>query len=226
MKRNLVLIGLLFLLAVPVSASKGKQIERLQESAIILSEIMNIPEEGIPKDLLKKAECLAIIPSMKKAAFGIGGNYGRGCLLCRIEDKWSPPVMISMTGGSVGFQLGGSSTDVILLIMNERGVNKLLESKVTLGGDASAAAGPKGRTAQAATDVQMRAEILSYARSRGLFAGVSLQGSVVKADRDDNKDLYGHKVDTRELLFEGGEIPKSARKLIHLLEQYDKEAAQ
>ena len=226
MKRNLVLIGLLFLLTVPVFASKGKQIERLQESAIILSEIMNIPEEGIPKDLLKKAECIAIIPSMKKAAFGIGGNYGRGCLLCRIEDKWSPPVMISMTGGSVGFQLGGSSTDVILLIMNERGVNKLLESKVTLGGDASAAAGPKGRTAQASTDVQMRAEILSYARSRGLFAGVSLQGSVVKAEGDDNEDLYGHKVDARELLFEGGEIPKSARKLIGLLEEYDQETSQ
>ena len=132
--------------------------------------------------------------------------------------------MISMTGGSVGFQIGGSSTDVILLIMNERGVNKLLESKVTLGGDASAAAGPKGRTAQAATDVQMRAEILSYARSRGLFAGISLQGSVVKTEKDDNSDLYGHKVDERVILFEGGVVPKSARKLINLLETYDKEA--
>ena len=133
--------------------------------------------------------------------------------------------MISMTGGSVGFQIGGSSTDVILLIMNERGINKLLESKVTLGGDAAAAAGPKGRTAQAATDVQMRAEILSYARSRGLFAGISLQGSVLKTERDDNTDLYGHKVDEREVLFEGGEIPKTARRLIGLLEKYDEEAS-
>jgi len=223
MKKNLIFMGLLILLTFPVFASKGKQVERLQESATIMQEVMHIPEEGIPRDLLKKSECIAIIPSMKKGAIGIGGNYGRGCLLCRLKDKWSPPVMISMTGGSFGFQIGGSSTDVILLIMNEHGVNKLLESKVTLGGDASAAAGPKGRTAQAATDVQMRAEILSYARSRGLFAGISLQGSVVKTERDDNTDLYGHKVDERVLLFEGGEIPKSARKLIGLLEKYDKE---
>ena len=214
-------IGILLMVSVPVFASKGKQIERLQESAVVLSEIMNIPEDGIPRDLLRKAECIVIIPSMKKAAFGLGGNYGRGCLLCRIENKWSPPVMVSMTGGSVGFQLGGSSTDVILLIMNERGINKLLESKVTLGADASAAAGPKGRTAQAATDVQLRAEILSYARSRGLFAGVSLQGAVLKPDGDDNEDLYGERIDPREVLYEGGKTPKSATKLINALEQYD-----
>jgi lipid-binding SYLF domain-containing protein len=216
-------IVLVFLVVTPVFASKGKQIERLQESAAVLSEVMNIPEEGIPRDLLKKSECIVIIPSMKKGAFGIGGNYGRGCLLCRIENKWSPPVMVSMAGGSIGFQLGGSSTDVILLIMNERGINKLLESKVTLGADASAAAGPKGRTAQAATDVQMRAEILSWARSRGLFAGVSLQGAVLKPSGDDNEDLYGKRIDYRETLFEGGDVPKSARKLIQVLEKYDAE---
>jgi lipid-binding SYLF domain-containing protein len=214
-------MGVLLMLSIPAFASKGKQIERLQESAVVLSEVMNIPEEGIPRDLLKKAECIVIIPAMKKAAFGIGGNYGRGCLLCRIKNKWSPPVMVSMTGGSVGFQIGGTSTDVILLIMNERGISKLLESKVTLGGDASAAAGPKGRTAQAATDVQMRAEILSYARSRGLFAGVSLQGAVLAPSGDDNEDLYGKRIDPREVLYEGGDIPKSARKLIKVLEQYD-----
>ncbi|HSE40195.1 MAG TPA: lipid-binding SYLF domain-containing protein [Acidobacteriota bacterium] len=212
---------LMMLLSIPVLASKGKQIERLQESATVLSEVMNIPEEGIPRDLLKKSECMVIIPSMKKAAFGVGGNYGRGCLVCRIKDKWSPPVMVVMTGGSLGFQLGGSSTDVILLIMNERGVNKLLESKVTLGADASAAAGPKGRTAQAATDVQMRAEILSYARSRGLFAGVSLQGAVLKPSSEDNEDLYGKKIDYRKVLYEGGSMPKSATKLIKVLQKYD-----
>jgi lipid-binding SYLF domain-containing protein len=221
MKKILSSIPIILLFSMPVLASKGKQIERLQESATVLSEVMNIPEEGIPRDLLKKSECLVIIPSMKKAAFGVGGNYGRGCLVCRIGEKWSPPVMVVMTGGSLGFQLGGSSTDVILLIMNERGINKLLESKVTLGADASAAAGPKGRTAQAATDVQMRAEILSYARSRGLFAGVSLQGAVLKPSGEDNEDLYGKKIDYREVLFEGGAMPKSATKLIKVLQKYD-----
>jgi lipid-binding SYLF domain-containing protein len=223
MKKALLLLMIATMVSIPVFASKGKQIERLQDSAVILSEVMNIPEEGIPRDLLKKAECIAIVPSMKKAAFGIGGNYGRGCLLCRNNGKWSSPVMISMTGGSVGFQLGGSSTDVILLIMNERGINKLLESKLTLGGDASAAAGPKGRTAAAATDVQMRAEILSYARSRGLFAGISLQGSVIDVDQTDNEDLYGDAVDEREILFDGGKPIKYARKLIEILEKYDRE---
>jgi lipid-binding SYLF domain-containing protein len=216
-----VIIVVFSMLAFPVFASKGKQIERLQESAIILSEVMNIPEEGIPRDLLKKAECIAIVPSMKKAALGFGGNYGRGCLLCRNKGKWGPPVMISMTGGSVGFQLGGSSTDVILLIMNQRGINKLLESKLTLGADASAAAGPKGRTASAATDVQMRAEILSYARARGLFAGVSLQGSVIDVDQSDTEELYGEPKDERELLLHGGKPPKYAKKLIEVLEKYD-----
>ena len=211
---------LVLLFAIPLYASKGKQIDRLEEAAEVLSEIMKIPEGSIPKDLLEKAECVAIIPSMKKAAVGIGGNYGRGCIVCRLQKGWSPPVMVSMTGASFGLQLGGTSTDVVLLVMNKRGISKLLESKVTLGADASAAAGPKGRTAAAATDAQMRAEILCYARSRGLFAGVSLGGSVLKPEPDDNEDLYGRKIDTHQLLLKGGKIPSAAERLIDLLTEY------
>src|SRR5262245_12834944 len=151
LKYTNVLVVLIFgvLLATPALASKRKQVERLQESATVLKEILAIPEDSIPEDLLKKAECVVVIPSMKKGAFGFGGNYGKGCMLCRSKGTWSAPVMMQMTGGSVGFQLGGSSTDVILLVMNPRGAKKLLQSKVTLGGDASVAGGPKGRTAAA-----------------------------------------------------------------------------
>jgi lipid-binding SYLF domain-containing protein len=219
-KRILVVFALL-ILALPAIASREKQIERLNEAAAVMNDIMKIPEESIPQDLLAKAECVAIIPSMKKGAIGIGANYGRGSILCRLEKGgWSPPVMISMSGGSFGLQLGGTSTDVILLVMNKKGIDKLLESKFTLGADAAAAAGPKGRSAAAATDVQMRAEILSYARSRGLFAGVSLNGSVLKPESDDNKDLYGREISPRKLLFEGGKAPSAARKLINVLNKY------
>lgn len=215
-----ILIGcFLVLFALPLFASKGKQVERMMDSAEVYKEVMNIPE-GIPKDLMEKAECVVIVPSVKKAALGIGGNYGKGVISCRLKEKWSPPVMVIMTGGSYGLQIGGSSTDIILLIMNKQGVNKLLESKVTLGVDASAAAGPKGRTASAATDVQMRAEILCYARSRGLFAGIAIDGSVLKPDGDDNEDLYGKKVDPRLLLLQGGDYPSYSTELMDLLNQY------
>ena len=222
MKKLFVAFMLVLFVSLPAFASRGKQIERLENSADVLKEIMDIPEGSIPKDLLEKAECIVIIPGLKKAALGIGGDYGRGELLCRLKDRgWSPPVMVSMTGGSIGFQLGGTSTDIFLLIMNRKGVGKLLESKVTLGGDASAAAGPKGRTAAAATDAQMHAEILCYARSRGLFAGVSLNGSVLKPSEDDNEDLYGKKIDARVILYEGGEMPgESAKRLVDELNSY------
>lgn len=215
-------VGLLFLLllvAIPAFASHSKQIERIGNSTDVLKEILGIPEDSIPKSLLSKAECIVIIPSMKKAAMGIGGNYGRGVLLCRVGAGWSEPVMVSMTGGSVGFQLGGTSTDIVLLIMNRKGVEKLLQSKVTLGADASAAAGPKGRTAAAATDAQMRAEILCYARSRGLFAGVSLDGSVLKPSSEDDEDLYGKPVDPKVLLKAAGDS-SAAAPLIKLLSNY------
>ncbi|HET6266330.1 MAG TPA: lipid-binding SYLF domain-containing protein [Acidobacteriota bacterium] len=219
MKRIFLSLIAILLVFSPVYASKSKQEDRIRESTEVMKEILDIPE-GIPKDLLSKAECVVIIPSTKKAALGIGGEYGRGAILCRNQNTWSPPVMVSLTGGSFGLQLGGTSTDVVLLIMNKRGVDKLLESKVTLGGDASAAGGPKGRTASAETDAQMRAEILSYARSRGLFAGISLDGAVLKPSGDDNEDLYGHRIDPKEVLLKGGTPPGVAVPLINLLNAY------
>lgn len=219
-KIQLFLCLALLLAAIPVHASHSKQIERIQNSTDVLKEILNIPEDTIPKSLLEKAECVVIVPSMKKAAMGIGGNYGRGVLLCRVNTTWSSPVMVEMTGGSLGFQLGGTSTDIVLLIMNRKGVDKLLQSKVTLGADASAAAGPKGRTAAAATDVQMRAEILCYARSRGLFAGVSLAGSVLKPSSDDDEDLYAKVVDPKVLLKEEAGASSPAAPLIQILSNY------
>lgn len=220
MRKEVLLFLVLLLAAMPLYASHSKQIERITNSTDVLKEILNIPEDTIPKSLLEKAECVVIVPSMKKAAMGIGGNYGRGVLLCRVNTTWSDPVMVSMTGGSLGFQLGGTSTDIVLLIMNRKGVDKLLQSKVTLGADASAAAGPKGRTAVAATDAQMRAEILCYARSRGLFAGVSLAGSVLKPSSEDDEDLYAKVVDPKVLLKQEAAASSPAAPLIQLLSKY------
>jgi SH3 domain-containing YSC84-like protein 1 len=222
MKTQLLALLLILCIVVPVSGSKRDQIERLQNATEVLQEILDIPE-GIPQDLLEDAECVVIIPSMKKAAFGIGGNYGKGCIVCRRGSGWTPPVMASIKGGSWGLQAGGSATDLLLLIMNRKGIQKLLESKFTIGVDGTAAAGPKGRSAAAATDAKMRAEILSYARSRGLFAGVSISGSVLKPDRGDNEDLYGRRVNEKKLLMEGGPVPASARALIVLLNRYPRD---
>jgi len=217
-KKAIALLLVLFA-TVPAWGSKRDQIERIQNATEVVQEILNVPE-NIPRDLLTKAECVVIIPSMKKAAFGIGGNYGKGLITCRISEKWSPPVMVSIKGGSWGLQIGGSSTDLILLIMNKKGIDKLLQSKFTIGVDGSAAAGPKGRTASAATDAQMRAEILCYARSRGLFVGISISGSVLKPDHDDNEDLYGRRIKEKKVLFEGGPIPSASKELIRMLSQY------
>jgi SH3 domain-containing YSC84-like protein 1 len=219
MKRQILALLLILCIVVPVFGSKRDQIDRLRNATEVLQEILDIPE-GIPQDLLEDAECVVIIPSMKKAAFGIGGNYGKGCIVCRLKAGWTPPVMASIKGGSWGLQAGGSATDLLLLIMNRKGIQKLLESKFTIGVDGTAAAGPKGRSAAAATDAKMRAEILSYARSRGLFAGVSISGSVLKPDRGDNEDLYGRRVNEKKLLMEGGPIPASAKALISLLNRY------
>jgi lipid-binding SYLF domain-containing protein len=223
-KMNRIILSLILIVSItiPVSASKRDQVERLQDAAEVLEEILNIPE-GIPQDLLEDAECVVIIPSMKKAAFGIGGNYGKGPIVCRLRSGWSPPVMASIKGGSWGLQIGGSATDLVLLIMNRKGIQKLLESKFTIGVDGSAAAGPKGRTATAATDAKMRAEILAYARSRGLFAGISIQGSVLKPDRGDNEDLYGRRVNEKKILLEGGPVPGSALPLLNLLKEYPRD---
>lgn len=198
-----------------------KEEERLAESARVLEEILNIPE-GMPRSLLDKAECVVIVPSVKKVAFGFGGKYGRGAMLCRsgpdFQGPWGPPAMYRLEGGSVGFQLGGSATDFVLLVMNAGGVEKLLQSKAKLGADASAVAGPKGRTAEAATDLQLEAEILSYSRAKGLFAGVSLAGSTLRQDNGANKSLYGRRVKAREILLDGNvTTPPAAEDLVGLL---------
>jgi len=184
--------------------------ERLRESAIVMQEIMATPDKAIPQELLQSSQCVVIVPGMKKAAFIIGAKYGKGFILCRKASGigWSAPAAIMVEGGSVGFQIGGSETDVVMLVMNKGGVDKLLSSKFTLGGDASVAAGPVGRSATAQTDIQMRAEILSYSRSRGLFAGIALNGATLRPDEGTNKDLYGSEVTNREIVM-GAETRKS-----------------
>ena len=179
-----------------------KESDRLQNSAVVLKEIFGMPD-SIPQELLDKAECVIVFPSVKKVALGVGGSYGRGVIACRggstLDGPWGAPAMFALEGASIGFQLGAQATDFILLVMNDRGANSVMGSKVKLGADASAAAGPKGRTAGAATDIVMQAEILTYSRARGLFAGVSLEGSTLRSDGDANERLYGRKIDAREI---------------------------
>jgi lipid-binding SYLF domain-containing protein len=190
---------------ISAAVSKG-QAERLRDAAEVLQELHRTPDKDIPFDLWEKAQCVAVIPSVKKVAFVLGGEYGKGIMSCREGATWSAPSFILLEKGSVGFQIGGSSTDLVLLIMNQNGVNHLLESKVALGGEVSVAAGPVGRDARAMTDAQLKAEILSYSRSQGLFAGVDLTGGVLKPDRDDNEALYGARISARDIL-----VSKSVR---------------
>ena len=196
--------------------------KRLEDAAVVFEETMTMSDQGIPQDLLNKAHCVVIIPGMKKGAFIVGGSYGRGFLSCRQAsgEGWSAPASVRMEGGSFGLQIGGSETDVIMLVMNEKGVDKLLSSKFTLGGDASAAAGPVGRTAQAQTDAQMRAEILTYSRARGVFGGISLTGSTLRPDNRTNKDLYGKELANREIVTSGMAAPQGAGKLLGLLNKH------
>jgi lipid-binding SYLF domain-containing protein len=200
--------GLLILttVVVPLLAGEAEQ-ERLDSSADAMEEILNIPD-GLPKELLNKAECVAVMPSVKKFALGIGGSYGKGVLVCRsgksFTGPWGAPAMYRLEGASIGFQLGGQAADYVLLVMNPKGVESLLKSKVKLGADAAVAAGPKGRNAMAATDAFMRAEILTYSRSRGLFAGVSLEGSTLRQDNGANEKLYGQKDITARDIILGG----------------------
>jgi lipid-binding SYLF domain-containing protein len=197
--------------------------ERVKDSGEVLKEILNIPDD-IPEDLLDKAECIVVLPSVKKGAFGIGGSYGRGVMVCRggqhYTGKWGAPALYALEGVSIGFQLGGQATDFVLLVMNPKGATSLLSSKVKLGADASAAAGPKGRTAEGATDIVMNAEILSYSRNKGLFAGVSLEGSTLRSDGSANEKLYGRKLSAKEIIREGKVgIPASAHELVSLLDK-------
>jgi len=192
---------------------------RLGEAASVFSEIMATPDKGIPQDLLDKAYCIVIVPSLKTGAFIVGGKYGKGFISCRRTSGpgWSAPASVRIEGGSFGFQIGGSMTDVVMLVMSEGGADKLLSSKFTLGGEASVAAGPVGRTATAQTDVQMHAEILSWSRSQGLFAGVALEGATLREDLDDNAALYGSKLENREIVTSGRAAPESAGTLMALL---------
>lgn len=224
MKRFLLLFLLLALCYDPQLALAGsKEEDRLEESASVLKQIMDTPEQTIPRDLLDRAECIGIIPSVKKGAIGIGGRYGKGAVVCRKDElsgSWGAPAMFMLTGGSFGLQLGGQSTDYVFLVMNPRGVEKLLQSKFTVGADASAAAGPKGRSAEASTDIQLAAEILSYSRSQGLFAGASLEGAVLKQDSDGNRHLYNREISARDILLRGKvHPPAAAKRLIALLDK-------
>ena len=206
----------------PLLAKEAEPVKRLEESATVFSEIMATPDKGIPQDLLAKAHCIVIVPGLKKGALIVGGKYGKGYLSCRKKSGvgWSAPGTVRIEGGSVGFQIGGSETDVILLVMNERGADRLLSSKFTLGGEGEVAAGPVGRSATAQTDAYMRAEILSWSRSRGVFAGISLQGATLRQDLDDNAVLYGKKLENREIVTQRIKPPRSALKLLSLLNKY------
>ena len=206
----------------PLAASENDGAKRLGVASTVLSEIMAAPDKGIPEELLEKAHCIVIVPDLKTAAFGAGGKYGKGYLSCRNKSGagWSAPGTVRIEGGSVGFQIGASSSDLVMLIMSERGADKLMASKFTLGGEASAAAGPVGRTATAQTDAQMHADILSWSRTQGLFAGVALEGATLRQDLDDNAELYGKRLENRTIVTKGVRVPKAATALINLLNHY------
>ena len=217
--RLLIIASVLVLtITVPLGAIDDKIADRLWESSKVLDELVNAPDADIPKDLLKKADCVAVIPGLKKAAFGFGGQLGRGAVSCKKDQgkgAFGPPVMISIKGGSFGFQIGGEEIDVVMLFMTPDSMKYLMRDKVTLGVDASAAGGPKGRAASAETNATMRSEILSYARSRGLFAGISLKGAVLSPDKDANQNLYNREIEARDLLEKGDlAVPEPARKFV------------
>jgi len=206
----------------PLLAKDNEPAKRLNEAAAVFSEVMATPDKGIPQELLEHAHCIVIVPDLKTAAFVFGGKYGKGYLSCRNKNAtgWSAPGTVRIEGGSVGFQIGGSSTDLIMLVMSARGADKLLSSKFTLGAEGSVAAGPVGRTATAQTDAQMHADILSWSRSQGLFAGIALEGATLRQDLDDNATMYGKKLENREIVTKGVRSPKAAAKLIALLNRY------
>jgi lipid-binding SYLF domain-containing protein len=208
-----------------VSGLQGKEpaeVKRLEEATTVFSEIMATPDKGIPQDLLEKAHCVVIVPGLKKGAFIIGGKYGKGYLTCRGANRtgWSAPGAVRVEGGSVGFQIGGSETDVVLLVMNAKGAEKLLSSQFTLGGEGEVAAGPVGRSATAQTDAKLTAEILSWSRSRGVFAGLSLQGATLRQDLEGNEALYGRKIENREIVHKGVAPPAASARLLEMLNKY------
>jgi SH3 domain-containing YSC84-like protein 1 len=220
--RSLLALALTAVLALPASAQKKEQ-DRLENAGQVMKEIMDIPDD-IPQSVIDKADCVVVLPSVLKFAIGIGGSYGRGVMTCRsgenFKGPWGAPTMMALEGGSFGLQLGGQATDFVLLLMSQRSASSILSSKVKLGGDASAAAGPVGRDASAETDVTFRAEILTYSRARGLFAGISLAGSTLRPDNDANEALYGKKIDAKDIVFRGAvPVPPAAKLLISTLDQ-------
>lgn len=216
MTKAVLTIGLIAMMALP-SYAQDKEIDRVKAAGQVVSEIMNVPDD-IPQDVINKADCVVVLPSVLKAAFVVGGSYGRGVMTCRtgsnFRGPWSAPTMMALEGGSFGLQLGGQSTDFVLLLMTPRSAQAILKSKVKIGGDASAAAGPVGRNASAETDVTLKAEILSYSRARGLFAGVSLSGSTLRPDNDANKALYGKDVTAQQIVFEHAVTPPPSAGLL------------
>ena len=223
MKKLVVCFALVLMSVMAFGANDEREEDRVKDAGQVMKEILNIPDD-IPQDLLDKAECIVVLPSVKKGAFGIGGSYGRGIMVCRsgehYKGKWGAPALYALEGISIGFQLGGQATDFVLLVMNPKGAESLLYSKVKLGADASAAAGPKGRTAEGATDIVMNAEILSYSRNKGLFAGVSLEGSTLRSDGSANRKLYGRDLTAKEIIRQGKVgIPPSARELVSILDR-------
>jgi lipid-binding SYLF domain-containing protein len=217
-----VLLAVTLLAQVASASDQTKDDERLRNSGAVLKEILDVPD-SIPQDLLDKADCVVVFPSVLKAAFIVGGSYGRGAMSCRkgenFRGSWGAPTMMALEGGSFGFQIGGQATDFVLLVMNESGARGILASKVKLGGDASVAAGPVGRNASVETDATLRAEILSYSRARGLFAGVSLEGSTIRPDNGDNRRVYGKEVSARDIVLAGAvPAPPAAEQLISTLD--------
>jgi lipid-binding SYLF domain-containing protein len=224
MKRFMVTAACLTLAAGAVYAQKlNKEQKRLENCGVVMQEVLNVPE-NIPRELLEKAECVIVIPSVGKLAFGVGASYGRGAMVCRTGEHfrgpWGAPAMYALEGGSIGFQIGGEATDLILLVMNDRGMESILSSKVKLGADASVAGGPKGRDASANTDAWMRAEILSYSRSRGLFAGISLEGSTIRPDDEASEQVYGHAIKAKEIVRSNDmSVPGTGRNLVDVLQK-------
>jgi lipid-binding SYLF domain-containing protein len=221
--RNALASTLIALIAgVAPATAEDKGPRRLEACTEVIQEVLGIPE-NVPRDLLDRSYCVGVVPSVKKFALGVGGRYGKGAVVCRVDEgrgPWGPPLMITLGGGSVGLQIGGEAVDFVFLIMNPKGVRSLLESQFTLGADVAVAAGPKGRTSEAATDIQMRAEILSYSRTRGLFAGLAIEGAVLKQDEDANERLYGAAVSPKHLLMEAGRsVPQPARALVDYLSE-------
>jgi lipid-binding SYLF domain-containing protein len=218
-----IVLGLCMLFVAHGLLAADNEQKRLENSGVVLEEVMNTPE-NIPQQVLEKAECVIVFPSVLKAAFVVGGSYGRGAMVCRtgpgFKGPWGAPSMFALEGGSVGFQIGGQATDLILLVMNNRGASSILSSKIKLGADASIAAGPKGRDASADTDAYLRAEILSYSRSRGVFAGVSLEGSTLRPDNDANEAIYHHKITASEIVLgKNVAVPASGRHLVQVLQK-------